>query len=99
MLRVALLALIRFYRVAISPWTRPSCRFVPTCSRYAEEAVARHGGLRGGVLTLQRLLRCRPWGGSGYDRVPAVQPDRPATFLLHGESEDGPREPLGSRAE
>lgn len=67
-----LLTLIRFYRRAISPYTPPSCRFQPTCSAYAEEAVRRHGAARGGWLALRRLLRCHPFGGSGYDPVPGT---------------------------
>ena len=67
-----LLALIRFYRRAISPMTPPSCRFTPTCSAYAEEAVRRHGARRGGWLAARRLARCHPFGGSGYDPVPEV---------------------------
>ncbi len=70
MLRSLALGLIRFYRRAISPWTLPSCRFRPTCSRYAEEAIELHGALRGGWLALRRLVRCHPFGGSGSDPVP-----------------------------
>lgn len=66
----ALLSLIRFYRRAISPLTPPSCRFTPTCSAYAELAVERYGARRGGWIALKRLLRCHPFGGSGYDPVP-----------------------------
>jgi uncharacterized protein len=65
-----LLMVIRFYRKAISPFTPPSCRFMPTCSAYAEEAVGRHGAARGGWMALRRLARCHPWGGSGFDPVP-----------------------------
>lgn len=61
---------IRFYQFCISPLTPPSCRFVPTCSQYAVEAIRRHGVVRGGWLAIKRLLRCHPWGGSGYDPVP-----------------------------
>ncbi len=67
------LALIRFYRRAISPMTPPSCRFTPTCSAYAEEAIRTHGAGRGGWLALRRLLRCHPLGPSGYDPVPRVK--------------------------
>lgn len=70
MLRRVLVALIRFYRIGISPWTPASCRFHPTCSAYAEEAVRRHGGLKGAWLAVRRVGRCHPWGGSGYDPVP-----------------------------
>jgi uncharacterized protein len=65
-----LLMLIAFYRRAISPFTPPSCRFMPTCSAYAEEAVRRYGAARGGWLALRRLVRCHPFGSSGYDPVP-----------------------------
>jgi putative membrane protein insertion efficiency factor len=66
------LGVIRFYRRAISPMTPPSCRFTPTCSAYAEEAVTRFGARKGGWLALRRLLRCHPFGGSGYDPVPGA---------------------------
>jgi uncharacterized protein len=65
-----LLMLIAFYRKAISPFTPPSCRFMPTCSAYAEEAVRRYGAARGGWMALRRLSRCHPFGSSGYDPVP-----------------------------
>ncbi len=61
---------IRFYQYAISPFTPASCRFTPTCSQYAKEAIMKHGPLKGAYLALRRLLRCHPWGGSGYDPVP-----------------------------
>jgi putative membrane protein insertion efficiency factor len=62
--------LIRAYQLMISPLLQPSCRFEPSCSHYAQEAIAMHGAGRGLLLTFQRLLRCHPWGGSGYDPVP-----------------------------
>ena len=61
---------IYFYTYCISPLTPPSCRFTPTCSEYAVEAIKKYGPLRGGWLALKRLARCHPWGGSGYDPVP-----------------------------
>lgn len=61
---------VRFYQLSISPMLPPSCRFTPTCSQYAIEALRRHGAVRGTLLALRRLLRCHPWGGSGYDPVP-----------------------------
>jgi uncharacterized protein len=70
MLARALVALIRGYQVAISPLLPPACRFTPTCSQYAREAIEKHGAARGGWLATRRLLRCHPWGGSGYDPVP-----------------------------
>jgi putative membrane protein insertion efficiency factor len=66
-------ALIRGYQLAVSPLLGPRCRYLPTCSDYALEAVSAHGALRGGWLTLRRLVRCHPWGGSGYDPVPEVR--------------------------
>ena len=66
-----LLALIRFYRKYISPLSPPKCRFVPTCSQYALEAVEKYGAWKGGWLTLRRLLRCHPfYKGDNYDPVP-----------------------------
>ena len=64
------LALIRFYQVAISLLKPPSCRFTPTCSQYAIEAIKKHGPFKGLYLAIRRILRCHPWGGSGYDPVP-----------------------------
>lgn len=62
--------LVRFYQVAISPLKPPTCRFNPTCSTYALEALKKYGLLKGGRLVLRRIMRCHPWGGSGYDPVP-----------------------------
>lgn len=62
--------LIKFYQLCISPFTPPSCRFTPTCSQYGLEAFKKHGPIKGFYLTARRLLRCHPWGGSGYDPVP-----------------------------
>ncbi|HEX7050909.1 MAG TPA: membrane protein insertion efficiency factor YidD [Longimicrobiales bacterium] len=66
------LLLIRFYRVVISPQLPPACRYTPSCSAYAEEAVRRYGALRGVWLAVRRLLRCHPLGGRGYDPVPTT---------------------------
>ncbi|MGF1594335.1 MAG: membrane protein insertion efficiency factor YidD [Kiloniellaceae bacterium] len=65
-----LLVLIRGYQLLISPMFPPSCRYFPTCSEYARQAVKCHGPLTGSWLALRRLLRCHPWGGLGYDPVP-----------------------------
>lgn len=65
-----LLLPIYFYKGAISPLTSPSCRFTPSCSTYAIEALKKHGPLKGLYLALRRILRCHPWGGHGYDPVP-----------------------------
>jgi putative membrane protein insertion efficiency factor len=62
--------LIRFYQVAISPHTPAACRFTPTCSQYAIEALRKYGVIKGSFLAIKRILRCNPWGGSGYDPVP-----------------------------
>ena len=66
---------IRFYQLCISPVLPPACRYYPTCSAYAAEAIMTHGIFRGGWLALKRLARCHPCGGSGYDPVPP--PRRP----------------------
>ena len=64
------LKLIRFYKVCISPYLGNHCRYTPTCSQYAYDAISKYGIFKGGWLALRRLLRCHPWGGSGYDPVP-----------------------------
>lgn len=70
-LLTALLILpIRFYQLVISPMLPKSCRFEPTCSSYAVEALRKHGPLKGTWLALKRIARCHPWGGSGWDPVP-----------------------------
>lgn len=69
-MKAALLGLIRYYRKHISPYKAPSCKFIPTCSQYGLEAVERFGALKGGALTVWRILRCNPWGRGGYDPVP-----------------------------
>ena len=65
-----LLGLIRLYQTLISPLTPSTCRFQPTCSHYAKEAIVVHGARRGSILALKRLLKCHPWGKSGYDPIP-----------------------------
>ena len=62
--------LIRVYQLALSPLFAGSCRYRPTCSEYARQAIARFGALKGSYLAAARLLRCHPWGGAGYDPVP-----------------------------
>ncbi len=71
-----LIALIRFYRSQVSPRTRPSCKYIPTCSQYGLEAIARFGALKGGAMTLWRILRCNPWSRGGYDPVPEKKSKR-----------------------
>lgn len=70
-----LIQLVRLYRLAISPWLGANCRFDPTCSSYAIEALEVHGVLKGTWLAVRRIGRCHPWGGSGYDPVPNVPED------------------------
>lgn len=65
-----LIGAVNFYRSAISPYTPSSCRFTPTCSAYAIEAIQKHGAYKGTILAIKRIARCHPWGGSGYDPVP-----------------------------
>ena len=67
----ALLAAIRAYKVVVSPYLAAgACRFTPSCSDYAAQAIAAHGAVRGGWLAARRLARCRPWGGHGFDPIP-----------------------------
>ena len=69
-MKALLLSLIRFYRRAVSPLRPPCCRFIPTCSEYALEAVEKYGALKGGWLAFKRILRCNPFHHGGYDPVP-----------------------------
>jgi len=70
MLSGVLIAVVKLYRLVISPLLPPRCRHLPTCSEYCIEAIERHGPLRGGLLALKRIGRCHPWGTSGLDPVP-----------------------------
>ena len=74
-LRAALIAPIRLYQWTLSPLLGVSCRYAPSCSAYATEAIAAHGPVRGLWLGVKRVLRCHPWGGSGYDPVPTLHHD------------------------
>jgi len=69
-MRQLLIALVRLYQWGPSRLMAPRCRYLPTCSAYAIAALQKHGAIRGGWLAAKRLLRCHPWGGSGYDPVP-----------------------------
>jgi hypothetical protein len=62
--------LIRFYQLAISPLLGQKCRYTPTCSHYAKEALQKHGLFKGAWLSIKRIVSCNPWGGHGYDPVP-----------------------------
>lgn len=70
MMRRLLVYFVRAYRWLVSPMLAPACRFHPSCSSYAEEALARHGAWRGGWLAARRICRCGPWNAGGYDPVP-----------------------------
>ena len=69
-MRAVLRVLIRAYQILVSPWRGPTCRYHPSCSHYALEAIDTHGAWRGGWLALRRIGRCHPFGASGYDPVP-----------------------------
>jgi len=66
----ALIAIVRFYRRRISPLFAPNCRYIPTCSAYALEALEKYGAAKGGLLSIRRILRCHPFHKGGYDPVP-----------------------------
>ena len=82
--RFALVGVVRLYQAALSPLLGPSCRFTPTCSQYAVEALQRYGAVRGTVLASWRILRCNPWGGHGHD--PPRWFGEPAPQLPHPSS-------------
>jgi len=69
-LALLFIGIVRFYQLFISPFLGPRCRFQPTCSSYALEAISTHGGAKGGWLAIKRIAKCHPWGGFGYDPVP-----------------------------
>jgi len=83
-LTLPLRGLIRIYQLFISPMLGPSCRYLPSCSDYAAEAIERHGALAGSWLALKRLARCHPWGGSGYDPVPEPRGSAHSIGCRHG---------------
>ncbi len=76
LLALPMLGLVWLYRMAISPWLGNNCRYDPSCSEYAMDALRIHGAFHGSWLTAKRIGRCHPWGGSGYDPVPEKKEDR-----------------------
>jgi uncharacterized protein len=80
--RLSLVCLVKAYRLLLSPWLGSSCRFTPTCSVYALDALEQSGALRGSYLTLKRLARCQPWCEGGHDPVPPIAPKaaNPSSF-------------------
>jgi uncharacterized protein len=83
-----LAALVRLYQLLLSPVLSPNCRYLPTCSAYAIEALRTHGAVRGSWLALARVLRCHPWGGHGYNPVPP--PPRPSAADRRVNEEPAP---------
>lgn len=77
-----LIAIVRGYRLLLSPWLGGACRFTPTCSHYAIEALQRHGAGHGSYLAARRLLRCGPWCTGGHDPVPPTRPERTGAGLF-----------------
>jgi uncharacterized protein len=80
--RLSLIFLVKAYRLLLSPWLGSSCRFTPTCSVYALDALEQRGAVQGSYLTLKRLARCQPWCPGGHDPVPPVKP-RSANFTSY----------------
>ena len=80
-MKTLLLLLIRAYQLGLSPFLGQRCRFYPSCSSYAAEAIAVHGVLNGGLLATRRLCKCHPWHAGGCDPVPALSPKNPSTTI------------------
>ena len=83
--RLALLGLIRLYRVTLSGWLGGQCRFYPTCSRYAEDAIRLHGAMRGGLMAAWRIARCGPFTRGGVDHVPTRRHVPEYDAVIHAE--------------
>ena len=69
-LTIPFILLVRFYQLAISPYTPSTCRYTPTCSEYAKQSLVKHGLIKGSFISIKRIIKCNPWGGNGYDPVP-----------------------------
>lgn len=80
-------ALVRFYRRFISPLKPPTCRFYPTCSAYALEALEQHGAVKGSVLTLKRIAKCHPFHPGGFDPVPPAAPCKPQSGAVPADGD------------
>jgi len=78
-MKTLLIGFIRFYQLTLSSLLGRQCRFLPTCSDYAREAIERHGAWRGSLLAVRRISRCHPWGGHGFDPVPEPPPQKAKT--------------------
>jgi len=91
--QAVLVGAVRAYRFALSPWLGSACRFEPTCSAYALEALERHGAAAGAALTVARIARCHPWCAGGIDRVPAVPPRFFSGLLARASSAEPPAQP------
>lgn len=90
-----LVALVRAYRFVLSPWLGSACRFAPTCSAYALEALERHGAVLGSGLTLGRIARCHPWCAGGIDPVPVERPRLFTAFFPPAAQADATARPSG----
>lgn len=99
MIAAALKALVRGYQLLFSPWVGGDCRFEPSCSAYALQALDRHGAAVGSYLAARRLLRCHPWCEGGHDAVPLQGIGRPRLFTRHVEPGPAPGVPSPSNSE
>lgn len=95
-MRKLLLLPIRFYQYAISPLMASHCRYYPTCSQYAVEAISHHGGLKGLFLAIKRLLRCHPWAEGGYDPVPETDDSSDTSLTLTDCSKPADQNPINN---
>lgn len=84
----ALTGLVRGYQLVVSPWFAPTCRYYPSCSQYAINALQQHGPIKGLIMAIWRVLRCNPWSEGGVDHVPDVWPTRSGDETTHRSAED-----------